>query len=189
MGLVVWSIRRHRRKVPFLVGTVWIFVLFTKPSSKKNVSLKTLDGWNGKAQGFLQMHVGHRIKALRTEIGIALSDLAKKSDISKGLLHQIENSETPPNPSLDTLNKVSKGLGITIAILLEKSGVKAKRIIPDKLEEGLAEMINLLHKQGLPINEAALDSLYVLQERGGGPKSAQQWRFLYDGICLVEQTK
>jgi transcriptional regulator with XRE-family HTH domain len=131
------------------------------------------------------MHIGHRIKAVRTERGLSLPDLAKEAGISKGLLYHIENSETPPNPSLETLNKISQALKITLAMLLEKRGVKGKRILPERLEPELEEMIKALNKQNEPLSETALDALYLLQERSGGFKTVQQWRFLYDSICLA----
>jgi transcriptional regulator with XRE-family HTH domain len=131
------------------------------------------------------MHVGHRIKLLRTEKGISLPKLAEDAGLSKGLLYQIENSETPPNPSLDTLSKICKALTITLAVLLEKGGVKAKRVIPDRLAPELEEMIKLLKKQGELVNESALEALYVLQERSATTKTVQQWRFVYDSICLM----
>jgi transcriptional regulator with XRE-family HTH domain len=135
------------------------------------------------------MHVGHRIKALRTESGKSLPDLAEDAKLSKGLLYQIENSETPPNPSLDTLSKISKALGVTLAVLLDKDSVKAKRLVPERLAPELEEMIKSLQKQKEPLNESALEALYLLQERSGATKTQQQWRFLYDSICLTLNQK
>lgn len=109
--------------------------------------------------------------------------LAEKADISKSVLFQLETSEAP-NPSLDTLQKIAKALGVTLAALLEKGGVRAKRVLPDRIDEALREMIADLPKQKIAVNEAALDALYVLQEREGAPKSAEDWRWLYDTIVL-----
>jgi transcriptional regulator with XRE-family HTH domain len=135
------------------------------------------------------MHVGHRIKLLRTEKGISLPKLAELAGLSKGLLYSIENSETLPNPSLDTLNRICKALKVTLAVLLEKGGVKAKRVIPDRLAPELEEMIKLLKKQNEVVNESALEALYVLQERSDTLKTVQQWRFVYDSICLMFDQK
>ncbi len=131
------------------------------------------------------MHVGHRIKLLRTEKCVSLPQLAEAAKLSKGLLYQIENSETPPKPSLDILSKISKALGITLATLLEKGGIKAKRVIPERLAPELEEMIKTLRKQKEPFNEDALEALYLLQERSTSKKSVQQWRFVYDSICMM----
>jgi transcriptional regulator with XRE-family HTH domain len=109
--------------------------------------------------------------------------LADKAKISKSVLFQLENSETP-NPSLETLNKVAKALGVTIAMLLDKPGVKAKRVIPDHVDQCLKQMIASLKKERTTVNQAAIDALYVLQEREGAPKTEDDWRWLYDTISL-----
>jgi transcriptional regulator with XRE-family HTH domain len=130
------------------------------------------------------LNLGERIKILRLEAQLSLPDLAEKAGISKSVLFQLENAEDP-NPSLETLQKVAKALGVTLAALLEKGGVKAKRgVLPDRIDDALKEMIGSLGKQNIAINPAALDALYVLQEREGAPKTAEDWRWLYDTIVL-----
>jgi len=130
------------------------------------------------------LNLGERIKILRLESHLSLPDLADKAGISKSVLFQLETSEAP-NPSLETLQKIAKALGVTLAVLLEKGGVKAKRgVLPDRIDDALKEMIASLAKQDIATNEAALDALYVLQEREGAPKTAADWRWLYDTIVL-----
>jgi transcriptional regulator with XRE-family HTH domain len=130
------------------------------------------------------LDLGERIKILRLEAHLSLPDLADKAGISKSVLFQLETRDAP-NPSLETLQKIAKALGVTLAALLEKSSVRAKRgVLPDRIDNALKEMIGDLRKQKLPVNEAALDALYVLQERDGAPKTAKDWRWLYDAIVL-----
>jgi len=86
---------------------------------------------------------------------------------------------------LETLQKIAKALDVTLAVLLEQGGVKVKRgALPDRLDPALKEMITSFGKENVPINKAALDALYVLQEREGAPKTAEDWRWLYDTIVL-----
>lgn len=129
------------------------------------------------------MKLGERIRILRTEAHLSLPVLAQKADISKSVLFQIETSESA-NPSLDTLQKIAKALGTTLAELLSTQGVRAKRQLPARLDPELEKMIAGLREDKSPINEAALDALYVLQERSGGSKTAADWRWLYDSIVL-----
>jgi transcriptional regulator with XRE-family HTH domain len=130
------------------------------------------------------LNLGERIRILRTEAQLSLPALAEKADISKSVLFQIENSEAP-NPSLETLQKIAKALGTTLAdLLVVKGTVRAKRDMPDRIDPALKEMIESLKKQKVAVNEAALDALYVLQERKGAPKTAVDWRWLYDTIVL-----
>ena len=135
------------------------------------------------------MHIGHRINSLRTEQGISLPLLAEKAGISKGLLYSIETSEKPPNPSLDTLSKISKALAITVAELLGRGTVQSKRHVPERIVPELKKMIEAMGKEREPVNEAALDALYVLQEREGAPKTAEDWRWLYRSICLSLESR
>jgi transcriptional regulator with XRE-family HTH domain len=83
--------------------------------------------------------------------------LAEKAEISKSILFQLETSEAP-NPSLETLQKIAKALGVTLAALLEKGSARAKRVMPDRIDDALKEMIGDLRRQKLPVNKAALDA-------------------------------
>lgn len=126
--------------------------------------------------------VGNRIKHLRIEKGLTLPALADKATLSKGLLYQIETSDDA-NPSLDTLNKIARALGVTIALLLDKQPVKARRIVPESLEPGLEEYIREARERGEPLNEETLQALYVLQHRAGaGAKTKEDWAWLYRSI-------
>lgn len=126
--------------------------------------------------------VGNRIKSLRVEQGFTLPALAEKATLSKGLLYQIESSDDA-NPSLETLNKVAKALGVTVALLLDKEPVKARRIVPESLEPGLEEYIRETRERGDPLNEDTLQALYVLQHRtGAGAKTKEDWAWLYRSI-------
>lgn len=120
---------------------------------------------------------------MRGETQLSLPALADKAKISKSVLFEIENSDQP-NPSLDTLQKIAKALDVTLATLLDKGGVKARSPLPERVEDALKEMIASLGKENVPVNKAALDALYVLQERQGAPKTADDWRWLYDTIVL-----
>ena len=122
------------------------------------------------------LSIGQRVKNRRLELHLTLPDLADKAKISKSVLFQLENSET--------LNKVAKALGVTIAMLLDKPGIKAKRVIPDHVDQCLKQMIASLKKERTAVNQAAIDALYVLQEREGAPKTEDDWRWLYDTISL-----
>jgi transcriptional regulator with XRE-family HTH domain len=135
------------------------------------------------------LDLGERIKILRLEGDLSLPDLADKAGISKSVLFQLETADSP-NPSLETLQKIAKALNVTLAALLQKDSVRAKRVMPDRIDDALKEMIGDLRKQKLTANEAALDALYVLQERQGAPKTAKDWRWLYDTIVLkLDQRK
>ena len=132
----------------------------------------------------MSLNLGGRIRTMRAERGLTLPQLADKAGLSKGLLSQLENSESP-NPSLDTLNKIAKALEVTLSVLLEKRGVKARRFVPDQIAPELREFLAERREQGLETDEGVLQALYVLQERGGtGMRTQADWRWLYESIAM-----
>ncbi len=60
-----------------------------------------------------------RLRALRKESGLTQEQLARKADISVKYLQNLEGA-TPKNPSLLTLEKIAKGLGLTIHALFDE---------------------------------------------------------------------
>lgn|SRR5690625_6888275 len=63
---------------------------------------------------------GRVIKSLRVNRGMNITELAKKSDISRPYLSQIESDER--TASLDILQKLSVGLNLPLATLIESAG-------------------------------------------------------------------
>lgn len=119
---------------------------------------------------------GSRIKQLREEQGISLSELARLASVSKGYLSQVERlSET--RPSASTLFALAKALGTSVAALLgEREGHNAEgegADIPDSLRE--------FAKEGrLPPAEVSM--LASIRYRGSSPSSKDDWRYLYESI-------
>lgn len=58
------------------------------------------------------MHVGERIKQLRLSQNLTMTELAKRGEVSQSGLSEIESGKR--SPTLDVLERVVKGLGITI---------------------------------------------------------------------------
>jgi len=130
----------------------------------------------------MKVSVGKRIRSLRIEKNINLPELAEKANISKAFLSELENDDEA-NPSLDSLNKVAKALGVTLATLLERESTKARRIIPEELEPSLKEFIIENNAKGETLDEGILQALYVLQQRRGeAKKTKESWRWLYESI-------
>ncbi len=71
---------------------------------------------NGSAQE--ELALGIRLKHARIGRSMRLADLAAASGCSESLISKIENQKA--TPSLNTLHRLAKGLGITIAILLSE---------------------------------------------------------------------
>lgn len=131
----------------------------------------------------LNMHVGSRIRSLRLEKGLTLPELSKQADVSIGLLSQLENADDETaNPNLQTLRKIANALGVTIADLLGRTVTKSRPFVPEKLDPGLSEFLEIARKRGMPIDDAVVHGCYAMQERDGAPKTASDWEFLYKTI-------
>lgn len=63
----------------------------------------------------------------RTRQGLSFDQLAKRADVSKGMLVQIESGKT--NPSIATLCRVANALSIPVAKLLELAETPPVRIV------------------------------------------------------------
>ncbi|MBS4535169.1 helix-turn-helix transcriptional regulator [Clostridium sp. D2Q-14] len=62
--------------------------------------------------------IGENIKHNRLKLGLTQSELAEKINKTSTLITKIETNKA--NPSIDTLMKIAKALGVTIAELLDE---------------------------------------------------------------------
>jgi XRE family transcriptional regulator, master regulator for biofilm formation len=65
--------------------------------------------------------IGQRIKSLRKEKGISLSELANLAGVAKSYISSIER-DIQNNPSIQFLEKVSSVLGVSVEALLQEDG-------------------------------------------------------------------
>ena len=63
------------------------------------------------------MKFGDRIKALRTEQGLTLDQLAQMTQSSKSYIWELEN-KNPPRPSAEKLSSIATALGVTVDYLM-----------------------------------------------------------------------
>jgi XRE family transcriptional regulator of biofilm formation len=63
--------------------------------------------------------VGQRIKQLRLEQGLSLTELADRAGVAKSYLSSIER-EIQSNPSVQFLHKISSALGVPVEFFLDQ---------------------------------------------------------------------
>ena len=61
--------------------------------------------------------LGKNLKRIRTEKEISQGDIARELDVSRGYISTIENGKT--NPTLSTIARIAKALGVTNDELLK----------------------------------------------------------------------
>jgi transcriptional regulator with XRE-family HTH domain len=73
--------------------------------------------------------VGHTLQRLRVARNYSLDELARRSGVSKSVLSQIERDRT--NPTVGTLWRLAKALGVEIEDLLRSDEPRPIRIVDD----------------------------------------------------------
>lgn len=130
-----------------------------------------------------RISLGQRLHRLRTDRGLGLGELARRCDVSKGYLSQLERGEAT-NPSVEAVRKLAAGLDVPVADLL---GEKPKQESGDAppLSEGLKTFIAQRKRRGEPLTPADVTMLTTINFRGSTPKTAKDFEILYEFIKRV----
>jgi transcriptional regulator with XRE-family HTH domain len=71
--------------------------------------------------------VGRNVRAGRTRLAWTLEELAARSGVSRGMLHQVEQART--NPSIATICRLADALGVSVASLVEAPEAPSARVV------------------------------------------------------------
>lgn len=74
----------------------------------------------------INSHIADRVRTLRSELGMTLDALAKKSDVSRSMISLVERGES--SATAVVLDKIATGLGVSLASLFEDSAASADPI-------------------------------------------------------------
>jgi len=120
------------------------------------------------------VEVGRRIRELRTEHGMSLSDVAGEADISKAYLSQIETGQVK-RPSAQVLFAIASALGTTVAALLGRAPVENAEalLVPQTLRDFATEA---------GLTEDQVQMLAGIRYRGRQPRKKEDWGYLYESI-------
>ncbi len=122
-----------------------------------------------------QETIGQRIRRLRNDRELGLTELADRAGISKGYLSSLEtDSGDTKRPSGRTLLKLADAMGVTINDLLGRRWITET---PNDLPEGLGEFAR---EAGL--TEAEVGMLANIKFRGEQPQSKERWAVIYSAI-------
>ncbi|MBB2908933.1 transcriptional regulator with XRE-family HTH domain [Streptosporangium becharense] len=109
--------------------------------------------------------IGRRIRALREERGISLSELARRAGIGKATLSGLENGTR--NPTLETLWAITGELGIPLATAIGSPASRGTPPAPGPVIHGTAVRGTLLE---VFADEGVTYELYRLVIRPGVPQ-------------------
>jgi transcriptional regulator with XRE-family HTH domain len=65
----------------------------------------------------INARIAHRVKTLRSDLGMTLDELAATCDVSRSMLSLVERGES--SPTAVVLEKIATGLGVSLATLFE----------------------------------------------------------------------
>ena len=91
------------------------------------------------------MELGKKIKTLRMQQRLTLEQLAQKSDLSIGVLSQVERDIS--TPTVTTLQKISNALGITLSNLFSDNGAPEERGPLTKKDDQNSEFVAVVRKE------------------------------------------
>lgn len=112
--------------------------------------------------------IGARIRELREKKGWSLSELAKRAQISRSYVYQIEQGES--EPTREKIQKLAEAFG---ALPSELLGEKSQVEIPDSLRE-FARQEKLGSKD--------IQMLAQIEYRGHRPNTPEEWKAIYSVI-------
>lgn len=73
---------------------------------------------DGARDNMLEVAIGREVRSFRKKLGITVSDLARATGLSLGMLSKIENGVT--SASLTTLQRLSRALGVPVTALFRR---------------------------------------------------------------------
>jgi len=91
--------------------------------------------------------IGEKIKQLRQEKRLSISELAEEANVAKSYLSSIERN-IQSNPSIQFIEKISRVLGVTVNELISESSVSDKvidldedwlQIVQEAMESGVSK--------------------------------------------------
>jgi len=124
----------------------------------------------------LNLALANQIRNRRLEQGLSLTELARRSHISKGYLSQIENNPNGPRPSAEVLYRIAFALGTSVGILLEKQVVSTQYELTD-IPKGLRMLALTEH-----LSEEQIKMLAQITYEGDQPETVDDWKFLFESI-------
>lgn len=127
--------------------------------------------------------LGDRIRQLRAERDIPLAELARRSQISRSYLHQLEQPDPTqrPTPTAVVLFRIARALGVSVADLVEPDRPSPAEMEEADVPPGLKEAAT---QEGLTVSDVR--HLAAIRFRGQQPQSVQRWRLLIQQLELSQ---
>ncbi|MFD1205361.1 helix-turn-helix domain-containing protein [Sporosarcina contaminans] len=114
------------------------------------------------------MFDGRKVRKLRQEQGYSLQQLADSSGVSPSMISQIERRNA--DPTLTTLYKLCKGLGVSISALLGEDEQSTQIVRKHERKIVHFPQSNSQYELLTPINEGEIEMIMIRLEPGQGDR-------------------
>lgn len=124
--------------------------------------------------------IGQRIRALRTDAGWSLRELAEQSGVAASTISSFERGQSMP--SVGSLHKLGRAFGLTLSMLLEAREADASPVVRKNERVLLPMRTPGLAWEKLYTGDSVLESLMVTVQPGAGTDGGLQHygeEFLY----------
>lgn len=122
------------------------------------------------------MALSEQIRDRRLALELSLAELARRANISKGYLSQLENGSETPRPSADILYRIAFALGASVGELLEKQIPHTGEELTD-IPAGLRTFAQQAH-----LSDDDIRMLSQIKYKGQRPDSPDDYRYIYESI-------
>lgn len=102
----------------------------------------------------IEQYLGSAIRELRLKHHLTISDVAQRTDISRGMLSKLENGQT--SASLETLSRIARALGVSMSSLFRQYDIPEGSAQLVKSGEGM-EVVRRGTKRGHTYHLLAYD--------------------------------
>ncbi len=127
--------------------------------------------------------LGDRIREIRIERQLPLTEVARRARISRSYLYELEGREPAerPAPTAGVLYRLAQVLGVSVADLVEPEPRRAADLRDEDIPAGLAEA-----GKKLGLTRSEVRHLATIRFRGRQPQSAERWRLLIQQLELSQ---
>ena len=125
--------------------------------------------------------LGDRIRSLRIDRDIPLTELARRARISRSYLYELEreDSDQRPVPTAVVLYRLARELGVSVADLVEPEPPRVADLRDEDIPQGLLEAAEELN-----LSRSDVRHLASIRFRGQQPQSAGRWKLLIQQLEL-----
>ena len=137
-------------------------------------------------------HLGQRLRELRTERGLRLADVARKSRLSISFISHVEQGQS--DISVGRLMRIAHALDVRLPDLVDLSGPPPQRLVradqrtelPTPIEDVRMELLADSPHGGRTYATTHLAPGSVIEARGDRPPGQEYFIYILEGVAVLD---